>query len=130
MTQLMRISALVIAIALFGAAWLPAVAASSECDAQVDSELAREEPGEAGTHYTWRVEIRTDEDCATVEFQLILTIQPPDGDEQTVVRMGSVRLSGGSIQHQMRYEMKPDHELLKWEIVKSSCEVCVLDHPG
>jgi len=130
MTQFMRVGALVITIALFGATGIPAIGASSECDAQVDSELTREEPGEAGTHYTWRVDIRTEEDCATVEFQLILTIQPPGGDEETVVRQGSVRLSDGSIQHQMRYEMKPDHSLMKWEIVKSSCETCVLEDPG
>ena len=129
MTQFVRISVVAIALALFGAACIPAVAASSECDAQVDSDLTREEPGETGTHYTWRVEIRTEEDCATVEFQLILTIQPPGGDVETVVRMGSVRLSDGSIQHQMRYAMKPDHRLMEWEIVKSSCEICVLNRP-
>jgi len=100
---------------------------SSECDAEVDSELTREEPGEAGTHYTWKVDIRTEEDCATVEFQLILTIQKPDGKEDTVVRPGSVRLSNGSIEHQMRYEMKPDDNLTKWEVVKSKCEPCVLN---
>jgi hypothetical protein len=38
-----------------------------------------------------------------------------------------VRLSNGSIDHQMRYEMKPDDSLVKWEVVESSCELCVLD---
>lgn len=127
MAKVIRISVTTIALALLGAAWLPAVVASSECDAEVDSELTREEPGEAGTHYTWNVNIRTDEDCATVEFQLILTIQKPDGKEDSVVRLGSVRLSDGSIDHQMRYEMKPDDSLTKWEVVKSKCEPCVLD---
>ena len=129
MTKLERICALTIGLALVGAAWLPATVASSECDAEIDSELIRDEPGEAGTHYTWQVEVRTEEDCAVIGFQLILTIQKPDGDEETVVRPGSVRLSNGSILHQMRYQMKPDNELLKWEVVKSSCEICVLDRP-
>ena len=124
-----RVTSILIALALLGATGLPARAASPECKAKIDSELIREEEQESGTHYTWNVEVQTDEDCATIEFDLILTIQKADGENETVVRGGRVKLSNGSIEHQMRYEMKPDDNLVKWEVVKSSCEPCVLDHP-
>ncbi len=125
MTELVRFSALALALSLLWATWLPSAVASSDCDAEVDSELTREEPGETGTHLTWRVDIRTEEECATVEFQLILTLQKPDGKEETVVRLGSVRLSDGSISHQMRYEVRPEDRLTKWKVVQSKCEPCV-----
>ena len=124
-----RIGATAITLIWIAAAWITVPAAASECEARIDSELIREEQGESGTHYTWQVSIETDEDCATVEFNLILTVQHPDGEDETVVRPGRVRLSDGSIDHQMRYQMVPDDNLVKWEVVKSSCELCVLDHP-
>jgi len=124
-----RIGAVAFTLIGLAAAWAPVPAAESECEARIDSELIREEQGESGTHYTWQVEVQTDEDCATVEFNLILTIQHSDGEDETLVRLGRVRLSNGSIDHQMRYELKPGDNLEKWEVVKSSCEPCVLDRP-
>jgi len=124
-----RIGAVAFTLIGLAAAWAPAPAAASECEARIESELIREEQGESGTHYTWQVEVQTDEDCATVEFNLILSIQHSDREDETVVRPGRVRLSHGSIDHQMRYELKPDDKLLKWEVAKSSCERCVLDRP-
>ena len=124
-----RFGTVAIVLTLLGVTWLPVPAAPSECEAQIDSELTRQEEGESGTHYTWKVNVETEEDCATIEFELILTIQKPEGEDQTVVRLGRVRLSDGSIEHQMRYELKPDDKLVKWEVVMSSCEPCVLDAP-
>jgi len=124
-----RLGTIVIAIALLTATALPVPAESPECEARIDSELIREEEHKSSTHYTWNVEVQTDEDCATVEFDLILTIQKADQEEETVVRAGRVRLSNGSIDHQMRYELNPDDNLEKWEVVKSSCTPCELDHP-
>lgn len=129
MIRSMRIAAIAITLVWLAAAWFAPPAAASECDARLESEMIREEQGESGTHYTWQVSVETDEDCATVEFNLILTIQHPDGEDESVVRMGRVRLSNGSIDHQMRYQSKPDDDLVKWEVVKSSCELCVLEHP-
>lgn len=127
MFRSIRVTAAVTALALLAATGPSLAAASSECEARVDSELIREEKQESSTHYTWRVDVQTDEECATVEFNLILTIQKSDQENETVVREGRVRLSKGSIEHQMRYELKPDDSLVKWEVVKSSCELCVLD---
>lgn len=124
-----RLGTLVIAFALLVSTALPVSAGSAECEARIDSELIREEQQESSTHYTWNVEIQTEEDCATVEFDLILTIQKADQEEETVARAGRVRLSNGSIDHQMRYELNPDDNLVKWEVVKSSCTPCELEHP-
>ena len=122
-----RLGTIVIAIALLAATALPVPAESPECEAKIDSELIREEEQESSTQYTWNIEVQTEEDCATVEFDLILTIQKSDGDEETVVRAGSVRLSNGSIEHEMFYELGLDAKLAQWKVVKSSCTACVLD---
>jgi hypothetical protein len=122
-----RLGTIVIAIALLAATALPVPAELPECEAEIDSDLIREEEQESSTHYTWNIEVRTEEDCATVEFDLILTIQKSDGDEETVVRAGSVRLSNGSIEHEMFYELEPENTLARWEVVKSGCKPCVLN---
>lgn len=127
MIRSIRVSTFVIPLMLLGVVGFPVFAESSECEARIDSELIREEEQESSTHYTWNVNVQTEEDCATVEFDLILTIQKADQEEETVVRAGRVRLSDGSIDHQMRYELTPENRLAKWEVVKSSCTPCVLD---
>ena len=74
MIRSIRVSTFVIPLMLLGVVGFPVFAESSECEARIDSELIREEEQESSTHYTWNVNVQTEEDCATVEFDLILPI--------------------------------------------------------
>jgi len=127
----MRLGAAVLALVVSATPWFPAAAedGDGECRAQVTSELIRQEEQDTGTHLTWQVHVTTEQACVVVEFKLILTLQKPDSEVETVVRLGRVRLSEGGIDHQMWYEMSADDVLADWKIVQSSCEPCAVDEP-
>ena len=118
-------------LAASGLLALAADVAARDCRAEVEAELTREESGEEtggkGMRYTFTVDVRAEADCAVVHFELLAKIQKSDGSDEERTEPGQVRLSNGSISHEMHYTVPPEEELLHWEVRQTKCEPCGLD---
>ncbi len=111
----------------------PAALASEDCDAELSPELTRKESGDEtsgeGDRYTFSVGVDIEEDCAEVRFELVAQVQTADGEDETRVEPGQVRLSDGSTTYLMHYNLGPGEDLVEWEFKLTACNPCVLDAP-
>lgn len=111
----------------------PATFAAMECEAQVRSELIEEQPGledgSRGDRFVFRVEIRTEADCAKIRFELVAEVQTADGERETRRKPGRVRLSQGATDYRMQLDLEPGEELVEWSVGLTDCDDCTLFAP-
>ena len=82
-----------LAMCLFFAA---GAVAEEECDATVEAQLESTDEGTEVTKYQFRVDIRVDDDCAEVEYDLIIEELLPNGHIKKVRKPGFAKLNDGS----------------------------------
>jgi hypothetical protein len=118
---------LILIVAVVVLCWLPSVLAEGDCKAEVTAELSdRSEGTEEGTgdHFQFTVYVSTEADCAVVHFELLATVETKDGGEEVRHKPEQDRVSNGSIEHKLRYQIAPGEHLADWEIHMTKCEPC------
>ena len=104
-----------------------------ECEAEVDAELSRQEPGSevggSGDRYYFHVEVSTEADCAKIPLRAEGRGPTADGEEVVRRKPGRVRLSDGATGYRMQLDLKSGEELVSWEVNLTDCDPCTLLAP-
>jgi len=98
---------------------------ADNCEAEIRGKLARVEPVENATMYVAAVEVDVREDCAEVEFELVVTETTRDGKEITnrVPRKTRVR-SGTTATMKLNYRLPDGNQIKNNELKVTSCKLC------
>ena len=106
---------------------LPANAlAQEECDAQVEAEFESTHKGMEVTVFQFAVDVDVDNDCARVQYDLIIEELLPNGHTKKIRKPGFAKLNDGSFAEVVQHRMSADFEMLGFEARIVSCEVCTI----
>jgi len=101
----------------------PADLVAEGCSAQVDGQLMHEDTTEVRTRYSFKVDVRAEEECAEVHFELI--IEEETGTEVKTNRVfHQVKLHNGSTSQKIDYDIPSEHRLVRWEVKMTECKIC------
>lgn len=102
----------------------PAVPAkAAECSADVRADLARDQSMDNSIEKVFAVEIDTREDCAVVYVDFVATERLFNGEEITVTRRGSRKVTTHTT-YKVDYRIDRDSTLVDWQFKVARCVVC------
>ena len=114
--------------AFFGVLLLASAAGfaqESNCDAFAQATLDTNEQGEV-KHLQFTVEVSTSENCAKIEYDLVLDELLPNGQTKKERLPRFVKLNDGSLTEMVRHEIPASFELRSYEAKVVSCVKCDL----
>jgi len=100
-------------------------AQESNCDAFAQATLDTSEQGEI-KHLQFTVEVSTSENCAKIEYDLVLDELLPNGQTKKERLPRFVKLNDGSLTEMVRHEIPASFELRSYEAKVVSCVKCDL----
>jgi hypothetical protein len=100
------------------------IEAESDCTATVQVSLAHEDHGDDVKHYQFEASISTSEDCAQIEWDLVIEELMPSGQTKKVRIPRRVKLDDGSLDEMVRYNMPASFEMLSYEGKIVECLKC------
>jgi hypothetical protein len=111
-------------IVLAAAFAILATPALGDCTADVRATPRTDQITDEAIIKVWAVEVDTQEDCATVYGDLIVTERLFDGEEITSTHRGSRKVSSHGTTYKINYRIAKDSTLTKWEFKVSRCVPC------
>jgi hypothetical protein len=114
--------------ALAVAAALPWVApcarAATECTAEVRVTAKSDQTSDEAITKVWAVEVDTQESCAIVYVDAVVTERLFDGELITSTRRGSRKVSNHTSTHKVNYRIARDSTLVSSKFTVARCVVC------
>ncbi len=99
-----------------------AALAAENCSAEVEATLNRQE----GSQLQFSVEVSSSESCATIEYDLVIEEQLPNGQAKRVRKIRHVKLNDGSLTEIVEHTLGEGHGLLSYEAQVVQCQKCDL----
>ncbi len=121
----MRLICRIVSAAVLGmllAAAVPEVAA--DCNATLSIGKARTEQEGTFTRHIFKIDVSVVEQCAIVEFSVILETRKAGQDTQTVRKYRKVRFGTQSLATSHSYTTDPDVDVLSWRVEQLECRKC------
>ena len=100
-------------------------AQESNCDAFAQATLDTDEQGGV-KHLQFTVEVSTSENCAKIEYDLVIDELLPNGQTKKERLPRFVKLDDGSLTEMVRHEIPASFELRSYEAKVVSCVKCDL----
>ena len=100
--------------------------AQEECDATVEADLESTNEGMEVTNFQFRVDVRVDNDCAQVEYDLIIEELLPNGHTKKIRKPGFAKLNDGSFSALIEHRMSSELEMLGYEAKIVKCQPCTI----
>ena len=107
-------------VALAPAAW----AAGDQCEADVRATPRADQESDESITKVWAVEIDTQEDCAQVTGNLIVTERLFNGELITSTHRGSRKVSNQTVTYKINYKIAKDTTLVDWKFELLRCVPC------
>ena len=128
MDKHLRIRGLLVVVALATLCVMlsPDGRAQEGCEAYVEADLKYTHEGMEVDMYEFQVDVRTDEDCARIHFDLVIEELLPNGHTKKIRKPGFAKLNDGSYSSVMKHRMSADFEMLGFEAKIVSCERCTI----
>jgi hypothetical protein len=98
-------------------------AQESNCDAFAQATLDTDEQGGV-KHLQFTVEVSTSENCAKIEYDLVIDELLPNGQTKKERLPRFVKLDDGSLTEMVRHEIPASFELRSYEAKVVSCVKC------
>ncbi len=112
--------ALVAAVPMLAAS----VAVAADCNAEVRPTAKSDQIFADSILKVWAVDVDTQEDCAKVYVDLIVTERLFDGEEITSTGRGWRKVSTHSTTYKVNYRIAKDSTILDWKFKVASCVPC------
>ncbi len=110
----------VVAVAFIGAGSTIA----EECDASAEATLGTQEEGLNVVMLEFGVEVDVQNDCAHVEFDLVVEELMPNGQTKKIRIPRTVKLNDGSSTMVVEHRMPSSHSLQSYEARIVQCQLC------
>ena len=119
-----RVTRAFVLVAAASLLWSVPGALADDCSADVEGQLAREEPYDGKTRLVFRVEIGTMSRCAEINYDVILKIRQEDGEivEKKLGRY--VKLQDGTTTEKVNHELGSGLSLASWKVELDTCKKC------
>jgi hypothetical protein len=121
----MKLSRIVPTLAVFAA--IPFLTPSSQaasCTAQVRATAKSDQITDEAIIKVWAVEVDTQESCAKVYVDAVLTERLFDGEVITSTRRGWRKVSNHTSTYKVNYRIAKDSKLTDWKFNVTSCVPC------
>jgi hypothetical protein len=112
--------ALAAAIPLFA----PAASAATECKAEVRATVRSDQSSDEAITKVWAVEVDTQESCAKVYVDAVVTERLFTGEEITSTHRGSRKVSNHTSTFKVNYRIARDSTLVSSTFKVARCVVC------
>ena len=99
-------------------------AAAVDCNASLSIDRVRTEPERTFTRHVFKIDVDVREECAVVEFNVILETRAPGQDAQKVTKYRKVRYRTRQLTTSHTYTADPGVDVLSWKVEQISCRVC------
>jgi hypothetical protein len=103
----------------------PAIAQESNCDAYANAELETNEQGEI-TQLEFSVEVSSSENCAKIEYDLVLDELMPNGQTKKERLPRYVQLADGGYYEVVEHKIPASFQLTSHEAKIVSCVRCTI----
>ena len=98
---------------------------AGDCSADLNSELYKEEKDDKVITYTFKVDLKSPERCADVEYVLTVVEAVPGEEDRTKETPHQTRVRDGvSVSAKVVYKMTRAHSLVSWNFEVAGCEPC------
>jgi len=104
--------------------WLTPTAQSAECTAQVRATAKSDQISDEATTKVWAVEVDTQESCAKVYVDAVVTERLFNGEVITSTRRGYRKVSNHTSTYKVNYRIARDSTLTDWKFKVTSCVPC------
>jgi len=105
-------------------ALVSAAQAATECKAEVRATPRSDQISDEAITKVFAVEVDTQEACAKVYVDVVVTERLFDGEEITSTRRGSRKVTNHTSTHKVNYRIARDNTLTDWQFKVSRCVVC------
>lgn len=102
----------------------PSVRAATACTAEVRATAKSDQISDEAITKVWAVEVDTQEACAIVYVDAVVTERLFDGEEITSTIRGSRKVSNHASTQKVNYRIARDSTLLNWKFKVARCVVC------
>ena len=122
----MRMSRRIVMVAVFGMLLTAGVQdiAALDCNAATSIRRVRTEQEGTFNRHVFQIDISTSEQCAVVEFSVILETRATGQDTQTVKKYRRVKFRTQTISTGHTYTAPPDVDVMSWRVEQISCREC------
>lgn len=118
--RIVRTFALVGAIPLLA----PSALAATECEAAVRATAKSDQVSDVAVTKVFAVEVDTQEACAKVYVDVVVTERLFDGEEITSTRRGWRKVTNNTSTYRVDYRIARDSTLTNWTFKVARCVVC------
>ena len=98
--------------------------AARDCDATLSVDRVRTEPERTFTRHVFQIDVSVREQCAVVEFNVVLETRRANEDTQTVKKYRKIRYRTRQLTTSYSYTADPDVEVLSWKLEQLECREC------
>jgi len=98
--------------------------AARDCDATLSIDRVRTEPERTFTRHVFQIDVSVREQCAVVEFNVVLETRRANKDTQTVKKYRKVRYRTRQLTTSYSYTADPDVDVLSWKLEQLECREC------
>jgi hypothetical protein len=119
-SRLLAIAAIALIVGLVA---LPATA-EDQCDATLSPSLESENKTDSQTEYTFKVDVSSPANCATVYWNLKTVVTRASGEDQEKITSYVTEVRDGMTTAVAKLLIASDETLADWEIEKTRCEPC------
>jgi len=102
----------------------PAALAATECKAEVRATPRSDQISDEAVTKVWAVEVDTQESCAIVYVDAVVTERLFNGEVITSTRRGSRKVSNHTSTHKVNYRIARDSTLTEATFKVARCVVC------
>ena len=97
---------------------------AADCNATLSIRQARTEQEGTFTRHVFQIDVSVVEQCAIVEFNVILETRRANQDTQTVRKYRKVRYRTRQLTTNHSYTTDPDVGVLSWSVEQLECREC------
>jgi len=98
--------------------------AARDCDATLSIDRVRTEPETTFTRHVFKIDVSVREQCAVVEFNVVLETRRANEDTKTVKKYRKVRYRTQQLTTSYSYTADPDVDVLSWRVEQLECREC------
>jgi hypothetical protein len=102
----------------------PSAGAATECKAEVRATVRPDQTSDEAITKVFAVEVDTQESCAKVYVDLVVTERLFTGEEITSTHRGSRKVSNHTSTYKVNYRIARDSTLTAWKFNVHRCAVC------
>ena len=97
---------------------------AQDCEATISVNRVRTEPETTFTRHVFQIDVSVREQCAVVEFNVVLETRRANEDTQTVKKYRKVRYRTRQLTTSYSYTADPDVDVLSWKVEPLECREC------